>query len=131
MPTRSRRRVDQPSRVVRRDSDIDRAPQVQAVSCKAVAIGPAPLRRWHCACDDVPAGARDGADSFQGNERDTFMKTLRTTGVQILVSLGLLAMSGCKKEIAKAAPPPPIVTVSAPVVREVLDADDYTGRIMA
>src|SRR5687768_14773162 len=59
------------------------------------------------------------------------MKTLITTVVPALAALGLLATSGCDKAVAKSAPPPPAVTVAAPVVREVLDYDEYTGKLMA
>src|SRR5688572_21270102 len=52
-------------------------------------------------------------------------------GLPVLL-LQLLVASGCDKEAAsKPAPPPPAVTVSAPIVKEVLDFDEYTGRLMA
>ena len=55
----------------------------------------------------------------------------RITGVLILAACGLLAIPGCDKEAQKAAPPPPNVTVSMPIEREVLDFDEYTGKLMA
>jgi RND family efflux transporter MFP subunit len=59
------------------------------------------------------------------------MRTSRTIAVVILTSCGLFAMPGCEKPAAKAAPPPPAVTVSRPITREVLDFDEYTGRLLA
>ena len=64
-------------------------------------------------------------------EREMHMRTLRITGVLILAGCGLLASPGCDKETQKAAPPPPTVTVSLPIEREVLDYDEYTGRFKA
>jgi RND family efflux transporter MFP subunit len=58
------------------------------------------------------------------------MKIMRITGV-LLATLGMLAIPGCNKQAQKAAPAPPAVTVSPPIVREVLDYDDYTGRLQA
>lgn len=62
------------------------------------------------------------------------MNLLKRTGAAIAiscVSCGLLAHSGCKKPVAKTAPPPPAVTVAAPIAREVLDYDEYTGKLAA
>lgn len=59
------------------------------------------------------------------------MTTLRSIGVAILICCGLLAVAGCRKETAKAAPPPPAVTVAQPIVREVLDYDEFTGKLAA
>src|SRR6185503_6217649 len=63
--------------------------------------------------------------------RETYMRTTRLTGVLMLAACGFLAPSGCNKETAKATPAPPAVTVSSPIVREVLDYDEYTGRLTA
>lgn len=50
----------------------------------------------------------------------------------MLLSLaGLGSFTGCKKEQAKAPPPPAAVTIAQPVVREVVDYGDYTGRLEA
>jgi RND family efflux transporter MFP subunit len=51
----------------------------------------------------------------------------------ILSACGLLAgAAGCGGETSQAAPPaPPTVTVAKPVVREVLDYDQYTGKLAA
>jgi RND family efflux transporter MFP subunit len=59
------------------------------------------------------------------------MKIPGAIGVLALAACGLMATSGCDKAVAKSAPPPPAVTVAAPVVREVLDYDEYTGRFKA
>jgi RND family efflux transporter MFP subunit len=41
-------------------------------------------------------------------------------------------LAGCKKQTAQAAPPPPpTVTFAQPIVREVIDYDEYTGRMTA
>ncbi|HSI34235.1 MAG: efflux RND transporter periplasmic adaptor subunit [Phycisphaerae bacterium] len=53
------------------------------------------------------------------------------SGVAIVLSCGLLASSGCKKAEARPTPPPPTVTVAVPITREVLDYDEYTGKVAA
>jgi RND family efflux transporter MFP subunit len=58
------------------------------------------------------------------------MRRLRICGVFILfIQFG--ATWGCEKEQAKRAAAPPSVTVSTPIVKEVIDFDEYTGRLMA
>jgi RND family efflux transporter MFP subunit len=42
----------------------------------------------------------------------------------------LVFLVGCKKAVAKTAPPPPTVTVAMPIEREVLDYDEYTGKLV-
>jgi RND family efflux transporter MFP subunit len=62
------------------------------------------------------------------------MNFFKRTGAAIAmccVSCGLLAQSGCKKAEAKSAPPPPTVTVAGPIARDVLDYDEYTGKLAA
>jgi RND family efflux transporter MFP subunit len=60
------------------------------------------------------------------------MNTRNAKLVALLVSCGLPVLAGCKNETAKAAPPPPpTVTVAQPIVREVIDYDEYTGRMDA
>ena len=51
--------------------------------------------------------------------------------VAALLSLGLLA--ACDNSAAKpaAAPPPPPVTVAKPVIKEIVEVDDFTGRFDA
>ena len=45
---------------------------------------------------------------------------------------GLLVVTGCdRKAAARSAPPPPTVTVAHPVVRTVMEWDEYTGRMAA
>ncbi|MGC6399626.1 efflux RND transporter periplasmic adaptor subunit [Sphingomonas sp. FW199] len=44
---------------------------------------------------------------------------------------GALAISGCSSQPAPQAPPPPTVTVSTPLARDVVDWDEYTGRFEA
>jgi RND family efflux transporter MFP subunit len=63
--------------------------------------------------------------------REVNMNFLKTSTVAVLMSCGLLVTPGCQKPAAKAPPPPPTVTVSVPITREVLDFDDYTGRMAA
>lgn len=56
------------------------------------------------------------------------MTRLSTVASIVLVSNSLL-LSGCKRELAAAAPsPPPEVTVSKPVHREITDFLEFTGR---
>ncbi|MFC3266914.1 efflux RND transporter periplasmic adaptor subunit [Camelimonas abortus] len=60
------------------------------------------------------------------------IKRLSPTG--LLLALGaMLAMAGCDDKSARTAgaPPPPPVTVARPVVRPVVEYDDYTGRFEA
>src|SRR5436309_2001785 len=42
-----------------------------------------------------------------------------------------LAITGCQKEVLKTEVPPAAVTVAAPIQREVLDYDEYTGQLKA
>src|SRR5829696_309895 len=48
-----------------------------------------------------------------------------------LLAITLLAAGGCKKEVVAAPPPPPAVTVAKPILREVIEWDEYTGRLDA
>src|SRR5438067_3236643 len=41
----------------------------------------------------------------------------------------LCALAGCSRPPPPPAPPPPAVTVSRPLVREVIEWDEYTGRL--
>jgi RND family efflux transporter MFP subunit len=41
----------------------------------------------------------------------------------------ILSLTGCKKEKAQAAPPPPAVSVVQPISREVIEWDEYIGRL--
>ena len=53
-------------------------------------------------------------------------------GLTLAAMLLVTAASGCAKDDAQAAPPPPPnVTVAKPVVREVVDFNEYTGRLTA
>jgi RND family efflux transporter MFP subunit len=52
---------------------------------------------------------------------------LRLAGFMTLA----VALWGCSAELPVAETPPPVVSVSQPVVREVVDYDDYEGRIAA
>jgi RND family efflux transporter MFP subunit len=42
-----------------------------------------------------------------------------------------LALAGCGQSQQQAAPPPPTVTVAKPVLRTVVDRDEYVGRFVA
>ena len=57
---------------------------------------------------------------------------MRLTGYLLLTGL-LGAMWGCDREAqtAPAAPTPPTVTVSRPIRQEVIEWDDYNGRLAA
>ena len=54
---------------------------------------------------------------------------VRSGMVIVLITLGLVAGSGCQHSASQpAAPKPPTIPVSRPVQREVTDYVDYTGR---
>jgi RND family efflux transporter MFP subunit len=60
------------------------------------------------------------------------MITHKAKLLAIFLSCGLPVLAGCKKQTAQAAPPPPpTVTFAQPIVREVIDYDEYTGRMNA
>jgi RND family efflux transporter MFP subunit len=46
------------------------------------------------------------------------------------LTIGLLA-TGCGKHASKTAPPPAVVTVVQPIAREIVEWDDYIGRLEA
>src|SRR5438045_29038 len=49
---------------------------------------------------------------------------------RMLHALGaLMALVGCNRQPPPPAPPPPAVTVSRPLEREVIEWDEYTGRL--
>lgn len=60
-------------------------------------------------------------------------------GNEWLARLGVFAaalaltffVAGCKPQAAPSAPPPPLVTVSTPLNREVTDWDEYTGHLVS
>ncbi len=63
-----------------------------------------------------------------------------TVAICLICALASLAGAGCDRPSAntekakatpKAAPPPPVVTVSRPVVQDIVEWDEYTGRIEA
>lgn len=58
------------------------------------------------------------------------MRRISRAGLAALVVSGLVA-AGCKKPEQQAAPPPAAVTVARPVDREVMEWDEYTGRLEA
>jgi RND family efflux transporter MFP subunit len=55
----------------------------------------------------------------------------RRTGLLAGVVAVILTVVGCNKPAPPPAPPPPAVTVARPVEREVIEWDDYTGRLEA
>jgi RND family efflux transporter MFP subunit len=59
------------------------------------------------------------------------IKILLISPPLILFSALVLLSTGCNRQQTPAAPPPPKVTVSQPVVREVIEWDEYTGRLEA
>lgn len=58
------------------------------------------------------------------------MRLTRSIGPRGALLLFLAPLSACSSEKA-AAPPPPAVTTASPLVREVVDWDDYVGRFEA
>lgn len=59
------------------------------------------------------------------------MAQLGCSSVSVLALLGMLGLWGCNREAPKAAAPPPAVTVAKPIAREVVDYNEYTGRLKA
>src|SRR5262245_42659856 len=59
------------------------------------------------------------------------MRTQCSRPLQMLFSLLLLLwiMRGCNRAPPPPAQPPPAVTVSRPIEREVIEWDEYTGRL--
>ncbi|MGH8523295.1 MAG: efflux RND transporter periplasmic adaptor subunit [Gammaproteobacteria bacterium] len=55
------------------------------------------------------------------------MKTICLLGITPLL-VGPL-MTGCGKDAPQAAPPPPVVSVVQPIAREVIEWDEYIGRL--
>ena len=58
------------------------------------------------------------------------IKILQTSPFLFILAGLILLLNGCKGQEAP-PPPPPKVTVSQPVVRELIEWDEYTGRIEA
>jgi RND family efflux transporter MFP subunit len=59
------------------------------------------------------------------------MEDKRPSGRGGMILLWLAALAACSSGEQPAAPPPPAVTVAEPLVREVVDWDDYVGRFEA
>src|SRR6266851_6031540 len=57
------------------------------------------------------------------------MKTNNLPGLATL-TIGLL-MAGCGKHASTTTPPPAVVTVVQPIAREIVEWDDYIGRLEA
>jgi len=45
------------------------------------------------------------------------------------IALLVLGLAGCQKQTTPTAPPPPTVSVLQPISREVVEWDEYTGRL--
>ena len=58
------------------------------------------------------------------------IKILQTSPFLFILAGLILLLNGCKGQEAP-PPPPPKVTISQPVVRELIEWDEYTGRIEA
>src|SRR5262245_44166034 len=70
-----------------------------------------------------------GAGAWGGGGRRAQPRRL---GWVVIVAIGVVAGWGCaRKHAPPAAPPPPEVDVAKPVVREVTEWDEYTGRLAA
>src|SRR5919106_3678916 len=60
------------------------------------------------------------------------METLWFRAWLCVLCVGCLVLSACQQQqTAAPPPPPPKVTVSLPVVRDVVEWDEYTGRLEA
>jgi len=59
--------------------------------------------------------------------------TQRRIGLWLLAAAFAFSLTatGCKRPAAPPAPPPPMVTVSTPLDREVTDWDEYTGHLVS
>src|SRR5437867_7239668 len=55
------------------------------------------------------------------------MKTNHLLAI-VALTFGFL-VAGCRKPAQKTAPPPPVVSVVQPITREVIEWDDYIGRL--
>ena len=55
------------------------------------------------------------------------MKSLKLPCLAALV-IGLL-VTGCERRVSQSAPPPPVVSVVQPVSREIIEWDEYIGRL--
>ena len=55
------------------------------------------------------------------------MKTICLLGISVFLIGPLL--TGCGKDAPQAAPPPPVVSVVQPIAREVIEWDEYIGRL--
>jgi RND family efflux transporter MFP subunit len=59
------------------------------------------------------------------------MKTLWSRALLCVLTGWCILLNACQQQQAAAPPPPPKVTVSQPVVRDVVEWDEYTGRLEA
>ena len=76
--------------------------------------------------------ANSGAAPGSASEpRDRGRSSRRILGIITACALGAVAGSsgGCRESPAPAAPPPPEVDVARPIVREITEWDEYTGRL--
>ncbi|MGH9892788.1 MAG: efflux RND transporter periplasmic adaptor subunit, partial [bacterium] len=55
------------------------------------------------------------------------MRTICSLAITLLLIGSLL--TGCEKHAPQAAPPPPVVSVVQPIAREVIEWDEYIGRL--
>src|SRR4029434_2721639 len=56
------------------------------------------------------------------------MKTNNLLGPAAFL-IGLLLVTGCGRRASQTAPPAPVVTVIQPIAREVIEWDEYIGRL--
>src|SRR6266850_7667306 len=75
------------------------------------------------------AGTNSKAGSLTSNTElpERAMKQIYLIGIALAL-IGLIG-TGCGKHASQAAPPPPAVSVVQPIVREVVEWDDYIGRL--
>src|SRR5271168_2062204 len=70
-------------------------------------------------------------DRFEGRIIMDFTEGSRRAVLLPAAGLLLASLADCSKGQQQAGPPPPKVTVAAPVQREVIDQDEYVGRFVA
>ncbi len=66
--------------------------------------------------------------------KTTIKTTIKTSARNLCALVALIALTGCPAETQEqqaAAPPPPPVTVAKPVVKDIMEWDDFTGRFEA
>jgi len=64
--------------------------------------------------------------------RETLQRSVLSANAILLTGIAVLTLSGCDSAVSESAPPPPPkVTVSNPVERELTDEEEFTGFLQA